>query len=239
MLKTENLSYHLHSSKLLKDICLQFKPGHLYGILGPNGSGKSTLLKTLSGIWTPTTGKVLWKDEDLFKYDRKTISRTITLVPQHVQQPFDFTVSETVRMGRYPHAVKHKELDKKLLEEALKAVDIYHLKERSVSQLSSGERQRVYIARALMTESPVLLLDEPTASLDIRHQLDIWQLLKKLLYQDKTIIIACHDLVSAKKYCDEVAVMHQGRCVAVGKYDEVMSGALLNTVFGIAKHDLY
>jgi len=238
MLNTENLSYHLNGSKLLKEISLQFKPGHLYGILGPNGSGKSTLLKTLSGIWTPTAGRVLWNGEDLFKYDRKSISRTITLVPQNVQHYFDFTVSEVVKMGRYPHSFKNKELDNQLLDEALKSVDISHLKERFVSQLSSGERQRVYIARALMTESPILLLDEPTASLDIRHQLDIWQLLKTLLPRDKIIIIACHDLISAKKHCDEIAVMHQGQCVAVGKYAEVMNATLLKSVFNIEEHQL-
>lgn len=236
MLKTDNLSYHLRGAKLLNDISLTFMPGRLYGILGPNGSGKSTLLKNLSGIWTPTHGQVLWQGENLFKQDRRRVSRTITLVPQNVQMYFDFNVEETVSMGRYPHG--EKLLDEKMLHQVLSEVDVLHLRGRYVSQLSNGERQRVYIARALMTESPILLLDEPTASLDIRHQLDIWRLLRSLLVKGKIIIIACHDLVSARKYCDEVAVMHQGQCVAVGDYATVMGAELLKTVFGISESEL-
>lgn len=237
-LSVENISYRLDNRDLIADVSLSFSPGVLYGILGPNGSGKSTLMKTLTGIWKPTSGHVYWKTKDLLKQDRRTISKTISLVPQHSHMPFDFSVADMVMMGRYPHGFaakdgKGNDKDNLLLKETLQTVDAWHLKDRSISQLSHGERQRLYIARALMTESPVLLLDEPTANLDICHQLTIWELLRQLLKNGKVVIVTSHDLMATERYCDKIAIMNNGRCIATGIYNEVMQPDILHSVFGV------
>lgn len=232
MLSAEKITYKIEEKSLIHEISLTFKPGVLYGILGPNGSGKSTLLKTLSGIWTPTSGIVTWMGEPLLTRSRKEISKIISLVPQNPQVHFDFSVKEMVRMGRYPFGSTHCDSE---LEKALQTVDAWHLKDRSILHLSHGERKRVYIARALITESPVLLLDEPEASLDIRHQLEIWKLLSKLAEQKKTIIVTNHDLSATRRFCDEVAILNEGACVSHGPYSSIMTKERLSNVFGVVE----
>lgn len=234
MLKADSLSYEIDGKLLIDEITLEFKPGVLYGILGPNGSGKSTLLKSLTGIWKPTNGSVLCNGELLLKKPRREISRTISLVPQNPQVHFDFNVIEIVTMGRYSFGNRHclNEIKKALL-----TVDAWHLRDRSVLHLSYGERKRVYIARALITQSPIMLLDEPEANLDIRHQLEIWQLLQMLTKQGKTVIVTNHDLVATRRFCDEVAVLNQGRCLANGSYKNVITKECLKTVFGVSQND--
>lgn len=232
MLKTEELSYRHEGRWLIQKINLCVKPGTVFGILGPNGSGKSTLLKSLAGIWTPTSGKVLWQGKDLLQNSRKEISRIITLVPQNPQVFFDFSVADIILMGRYPYGSPNKD-PVHLLDSVLDTVDASHLRHRSIANLSQGEKKRVYIARALITESPILLLDEPTASLDIRHQLDVWQLIKRLAQNGKVVIITSHDLAMTKQYCDEVAILNYGNCVATGSYTETLTPRRLQEVFGV------
>lgn len=234
MLKVQSLNYQVKNRKILHDVTLSFSKGFLYGILGPNGSGKSTLLKTMTGIWTPNTGTVHWHENNLLREDRRTISKTVTLVPQNSHLPFDFTVSDMVAMGRYPQGLyMKKSVPSEDLAKVLQSVDVCHLQDRKISEISHGERQRVYIARALMTESPVLLLDEPTANLDVCHQLAIWKLLRSLLQQDKIIIVASHDLTAIERYSDQIAVLHQGKCIATGEYSAVVTPEILRNVFGL------
>lgn len=230
----QSLSYAIEGKQLVDEISLEFSAGHLYGILGPNGSGKSTLLKTLSAIWKPTSGKVYWNGKDLHIQDRQSISKTISLVPQNPQILFDFLVEDIVAMGRFPHdACYWNKTQEEHLQYALTIVDALHLRSRRINCLSYGERQRVYIARALITESPILLLDEPTASLDIRHQFEIWQLLQKLVAHGKIVIATTHDLSIAERYCHQVSVLNQGRCIESGVFSQVMTPALLKEVFGV------
>ena len=234
MLEVNNLCYSIQNKALIKDISLSFQPGILYGILGLNGSGKSTLLKTLTGIWKPTQGSVFWNNQNLLSKKRRIISQTISWVPQNPQVHFNFTVEEFVTMGRYP-------LNKALQSssatlKALQVVDAWHLRQRLITQLSSGERQRVYIARALITQAPILLLDEPTTSLDVRHQLEIWILLRRLLKQDKTIIVALHDLSAAQRFCDKIVLIHHGRCIAEGPFDAIITPQRLQDIFGIKQN---
>lgn len=232
MLKARNLSYQLQESYLIKDITLDFLPGILYGILGPNGSGKSTLLKSLSGIWQPTEGKVLWHEEELLNKPRKTISQIVSLVPQNPYLHFEFTVYDFVAMGKYPcqESVNGDEI-----EWALKTVDVWHLRKRAMSQLSVGEKQRAYIARSLVTGAPIMLLDEPTASIDIKHQLQIWKLLKALIHQGKTIVVAIHDLSTTARFCDQIVVLDKGECIGQGSFADVMRPHLLREVFGVVE----
>ncbi len=231
MLKANKLSYRLRGQLLLDGISLPFAAGKITGILGPNGAGKSTLLKTLAGIWRPTEGTVLWQEQDLLSRDRTAISQVISLVPQSPSSYFDYTVREIVAMGRYAHGGGSTPL----IDNALRQVDAYHLQQRKISEISAGERQRVYIGRALTTEAPILLLDEPTANLDIRHQREIWHILRALATQGKVIIVSLHDFIAAEKYCDEIAVIHAGRCAGHGQYRTVMTPSLLQDVFSISE----
>lgn len=231
-LEIQHLTYYLHQQPLIKDISLAFQPGILYGILGPNGSGKSTLLKNISRIWTPTSGKLYWQGEDLLQFSRLEMSRTLSLVPQNPQLYFDFGVYRMVAMGRYPHGCRTAEAHRQV-EKALHQVNAWHLRHQLLSQLSGGERQRVYIARALATQAPILLLDEPTSYLDLRHQLEIWQLLRALVKGGKLVIVAVHDLLAAQRFCDELVILNQGCCQATGRYPEIMTPHLLQDVFGV------
>lgn len=234
MLETRSLTYHSDKRELLKKISLTFKPSVLYGILGPNGSGKTTLLKNLCGVWKPHSGEVYWQGENLLNKPRSEISKIISLVPQYVPLYFDLTVEDLVAMGRYSHGTYDTQKDKEMIEWALETVEVSGLRHSSLSQLSSGERQRVYIARALVTEAPVILFDEPTANLDIRHQLKIWQLLQTLRDQGKVVLVTSHELASVSRYCDQAVVMHQGSSSEIASYEQLVTPELLETVFGIS-----
>jgi ABC-type cobalamin/Fe3+-siderophores transport system ATPase subunit len=233
-LKASNLCYYANGKQLLNNISLEFSTGNLHAILGPNGSGKSTLLKILTGIWKLASGSVTWNNLPLLTQKRQMISRIISLVPQNPQPSFDFLVEDLVAMGRYPYNTCYwKAKEEPVVKQALHTVDIWHLKNRNINQLSFGERQRAYIARALVTESPILLLDEPTASLDIRHQLEIWDLLQRFVKQGKIVVITTHDFSITKRYCSNIAILNQGCCVDRGDFSSVITPKLLEDVFGI------
>lgn len=233
-LETHQLSYKVKSGKkLIEEINLKFLPGNLYGLIGLNGAGKSTLLKTLSGIWTPSEGEVFWKSSPLLKLTRKEISKVITFVPQTPSVLFDFRASEMVAMGCYAHSYT-KEKENHIVEQTLKAVDGWHLREQLLSELSGGERQRIYIARALATQADILLLDEPTAHLDVKHQLDIWQLLHALaLNEGKIIVVATHDLNAMQRFSTQTILLHQGRVILSGPYNSVVTTETLSHFFGL------
>lgn len=227
-----HLTYSLQQRHLIDDISLTFDSGVLYGILGPNGSGKSTLLKTMSRIWTPTSGQLFWQGQDLLQFSRLEISRTLSLVPQNPTLYFDVAVNQMVAMGRYPHGCRSPQAQRKV-EEALHQVNAWHFRHQFMSQLSGGERQRVYIARALATEAPILLLDEPTSYLDLRHQLEIWQLLRTLVKGGKLVIVAVHDLSAAQRFCEELVILNRGRCQVTGPYQNIITPRVLQEVFGV------
>lgn len=240
MLHITSLTYRTQRKPLISDISLSFSPGMLYGILGPNGSGKSTLLRTIMGICQPTAGIVCWQGESLLTKNRREIGRILSLVPQGIPLYFDFTVYDVVAMGRYSLGGKNNPLNYSVIEWALRQTQIWELRNQPVATLSSGERQLAYIARALATEAPVMLLDEPTANLDIKHQLDIWKLLKELAgNKNKVVIIANHDLQMTKAFCNQVAVLNQGRCIQMGSFAEIITPPVLQNIFGISPDYLY
>jgi len=230
-----DLTYCIDSHPLIQEISLSFHSGILYGILGPNGSGKSTLLKTMSGIWKPTKGRIIWQGADLSQFSRIAMSQTLSLVPQNPPLYFDFDVYSMVTMGRYAHGCRTPEARHRV-EDSLRRVDAWQLRDQLLSQLSGGERQRIYIARALATEAPILLLDEPTSYLDLRHQLEIWHLLRLLVTEGKLVIVAVHDLLAAQRFCDQLVVLNRGRCQTSGTYADIITPDLLQEVFGVI-HD--
>lgn len=235
-LSLHQVSFKVPTQTILHNLSLEFEPGILYGILGPNGAGKSTLLKTIPHIWNPTSGEIYWNHTPLHTLSRKELSQMVSLVPQNPSLFFDIHVEQMVALGLYPLDLKGCKAQQ-LVEKALRNVDGWHLRHKMVSQLSGGERQRIYIARSLATQAPILLLDEPTSYLDLRHQLDIWNLLRQLTAQGKLIIAAIHDFASARRFCDEVVILHQGECKAKGTYSQVMTLPLIEEVFGVERFE--
>jgi iron complex transport system ATP-binding protein len=231
-LSCQNLNYSIGKKNLLHNITLTFAPGKIYGVLGPNGSGKSTLLRCLSGVYK-AAGEIRLNGRPLPGIDRKTLSRLVTLVPQNSLEIYDFTVEEIVSMGRFAHSTPQNDLPY-FIDKSLSLTDTLHLKKERLSTLSSGEKQRVYIARALATESDVLLLDEPSSCLDIRHELEIWELIRRLAEMNKTIVATLHNLVHAECFLNEVALLSEGRLLGQGSFQEIVTEKQLAEVFGVS-----
>jgi iron complex transport system ATP-binding protein len=221
---------------LVRHATLQLRPGHLTVLVGPNGSGKTTLLRLLSGLWRPVEGRALLDGQDLHTIKRRELARRVAFTPQDTHLGFAFTVRDVVSMGRHPHLGRFEregKRDARAIEEALLRADVAHLAERFVTELSGGERQRVLLARSLATQAEAILLDEPTANLDIAHALDVLDLCRKLADDGKTIALAIHDLNSAARYATEVSLVSAGRIAAVGTPAEVLSDTKILDVFGV------
>lgn len=211
--------------------------GQILGILGPNGSGKTTLLRLLSGTRRPTQGDVLLDGTSLTQLSRRAIAQRIAVVPQETQLAFEYSVLEMVLMGRHPHLGLFElegPRDFEVARDALKATGTGHLEGRLFNTLSGGEKQRVVIASALAQASDILLLDEPTASLDLGYQLEIARLLTALNGdRGVTIAISTHDLNLAASVCHQVAMIREGRIVAAGPTAEVLTTANVRTLYDV------
>jgi iron complex transport system ATP-binding protein len=221
---------------VLHAVDLTLQAGDFLGIIGPNGCGKSTLLATLTG-WLPLrAGHIRLDGRPLDAYAKERVARLIAVVPQASVPAFAFTVRETVEMGRYPHlgrfAVPSAD-DRRIVAEALALTDLVQLQERPVDQLSGGEYQRVTIARALAQQPRLLLLDEPTAHLDLGHQQAVFELLRRL-HTERQMAILCvsHDINLAAEYCPRVLLMSEGRVVVDGDPGAVVTEEHLGRVYG-------
>lgn len=232
MLEVKELGLNFKGQPVLSGLNLHFQLGKLYALLGPNGAGKTSLLKLLNRTWTPSTGVILWKNTPLHELSRQEVSQILSLVPQETQSAFAFTVTDFVGMGAYAldKQASGGSLETRIIE-ALKIMDALNLKDRKITELSAGEKKRAYIARALLTHSPVLLLDEPTANLDIAHKLKLWSLLKRFAEEGRTIVVSTHDLELCKHFCDEAFLLKKGHCVAKGSIDEVLCENNLKETF--------
>ena len=216
--------------------------GEILGIVGPNGSGKSSLLKILSGLLSAGEGDVRLGGLSLGKRSQTDIARLLAVLPQEYAQVFPFTVAETVLMGRFPHRTMRwwsmgigdeTANDLAHVHDAMVDTDVLSLADRLVSDLSGGERQRVMIARALAQEPNILLLDEPTAFLDINHQIDICSLIGRLRADRQlTVVLVSHDLNVASQYCDRVLMLKEGRLCRIGSPDETIRPDVLRMVYG-------
>jgi iron complex transport system ATP-binding protein len=236
MLKLESVRYSIDEKKILKGVSARFEPFRIHGIVGPNGSGKSTLLKNICRIWEPEEGKVLINDRDAKTFSRRELSRTVTLVPQNTNVGFPISVYDIVTMGRNPHLGRFqlmRKRDREIIDWALEQTHSKGLKDRIVNELSGGECQLAVIARALATEAPLILLDEPTSDLDIKHALTIMDLLADLKGKGKTIIVSVHDLNLARRYCDTVTIIYEGDVFFSGGPDEALSRENIKQVFDV------
>lgn len=219
MLYVKDLNYQFDESFLIKSLSHQFMRGKLYGLIGLNGSGKTTFLKLLSGIIPQTSGSILWNNVNLDELSRIKRSQLISLATQTLPINFDYSVEDIVSMGTY--ANRHLIKGKLILETVLEKTHVSHLRKRMITQISNGEKQRVFLARALATQCSILLFDEPTACLDIKHQKIIWEIIHSLKNENKIVIVATHDLIQAKNYCDEFLLIDSSECVATGNFESI------------------
>ena len=202
----------------VNDVSLDIPGGRLTALLGPNGAGKSTLLQLLLGTLVPANGAIAFSDRPLSSFARKELARTIGVVPQGESEPI-FGVREIVAMGRYPHLgpwQREGNDDREAVAEAMARCDVTQFADRWFATLSGGERQRVRVARALAQRPSVLVLDEPTNSLDVRHEMTTFELLRELRVGGTTVVLATHNLNMAARYADEIVLMHHGRVAAPG-----------------------
>jgi iron complex transport system ATP-binding protein len=227
------------SEAVLKGLSCLILSGRVLGILGPNGSGKSTLLKLLARVYQPQKGTIDILGESLSGLSQLNVAKRVALVPQETLQVFPFTIAEMVLMGRSPHHQGwggwHWEdsQDWAVAQNAMEELDVAQLGDRLVTEVSGGERQRAVIARALVQEPQILLLDEPTAFLDLHHQLDIARIIKRLNRErGLTVILVSHDLNLASQYCDQVLLLNQGRLAAMGSPQTVIKPEVIEAVYG-------
>ncbi len=234
-IETEAVGFRYARDTALDDVCVRVEPGEVVGLLGPNGSGKSTLLKILSGVLSQYEGSARVDGAEVRTAPRRDLAAKLAVVPQETTFGFPFTVLQIVLMGRHPHLAGlafETPQDVELARAALDRCGAAHLEDRTIQELSSGERQRVVFARALAQEPRALLLDEPTSFLDIRHQTELYDLVRELALADGTAVLTVlHDLNLAAEYCDRIYLLRQGRVAAAGPTDEVFTYANLTTVF--------
>ena len=211
--------------------------GERVALVGPNGAGKSSLLRAVTGVLTPRTGSVELLGEQIDRIQRKTLARMIAVVPEVADLPFAMPVEEVVALGRLPHEPPLTGLrasDMTAVDRAIERVGIAALRHRDVRELSMGERQLVFIAVAVAQTAPIVVLDEPTAHLDIRHQVDVMELLVELNRRDGTTVVAVlHDLALAAHFFPRIVVLDAGRVVADGPPSETLDAGRIQDVFGV------
>ena len=233
----DNIEFSYGAVPCLKQISLALSGGSFYGLLGPNGSGKSTLIDLLSGYLKPQRGAIHLNGMALQSIKRSELASLLTVVPQRFAFNFDFNVYDTVLMGRYPHIPRlssPSSHDHGKVAESLELLDVAHLAQRSIRQLSGGESQRVMIARALVQDTDFILLDEVTANLDLNHAIAIMRTMKALVAEGKTIIAALHDLNMALGFCDHVLVLHDGRLDRQGAAAQVINDAMVADIYQVS-----
>ncbi len=232
-----NIVFSYNGTEVLKGIDFSVSPGEMVGILGANGAGKSTLLKILSGLLQPQSGETLYRNKELSKLSRKELSKRLAYIPQDPVFAFPFTVTETVLMGRAPYIGRfefERERDLEIAERAMKTVGITPLKDRLISQVSAGERQLASLARALVQEPEIMILDEPATFLDVRHRTEIMKILIKLKEERGiSIVAATHDIFAALYYFEEIKILKDGIIFAEGKTETVVTEDILSSAYGI------
>lgn len=233
-LELEGVSIAYDGRVVTRDISLYADPGELVGLIGPNGSGKSSLIRAISRVIPTAGGRILLGGRQVGQFSRQELSRLVAVVSQNPHLPETFTALEIVLMGRNPHLgllrYEGKE-DYARCRWAMEATHCWHLARRFMGEVSGGEKQRVVIARALAQEPQVLLLDEPTANLDINHQLEVMELVRGLR-RELVVLIAIHDLNLASQYCDRLVMLNGGTVYTQGTPTQVITRGNIRTVYG-------
>ena len=231
MLRIESLSVDYGSRRILHDVSLDVKSGEVLALIGPNGAGKSTLIRAVSGVIPIASGNVHTNGDNFEALSTNQRARYVATVPQAVSMPPAFTVWETVLLGRTPYLGflgQPSKRDEEIARQSLQRVSAIPFIDRRVGELSGGEQQRILLARALCQSTPILLLDEPTAHLDLQYQVSLLELVTKLAHKDNlAVLIALHDLNLAAHYADRIALMVAGNIKAIGKPKEVLQPELI------------
>ena len=230
-----NLSHSFGDNPVLRDLSFTIPKGGFFIIIGPNGSGKTTLMKVISGLLKRQYGQLEILGHPIEGYSRKALAQTIAFVSQMAYVDFPFTVSEIVLMGRSPYMGVlgvEDEKDKEIAKEAIRFTGLEHIAHRKMDQLSGGEQQRVFIARAVCQEPDIILLDEPTASLDLAHQVRVMDLMEKLKKESRvTVVMVSHDVNLAAMYGDQLLLLNEGRIECQGHPDKVLTFQTLEDVY--------
>ncbi|ATW87643.1 iron complex transport system ATP-binding protein [Halohasta litchfieldiae] len=234
VLAVDDLSVDLGGTEILSDVSMTAETGELVGLIGPNGAGKTTLLRAIRGSVQPTRGTVTVDGQRVDGLSAREIGRLVATVPQETRLSFSFSVEQAVAMGRNPHISRFgtaSETDRKLVADAIAETELSTFRERPVTDLSGGERQRVLLARALAQDTPLLLLDEPTANLDINHAIKTLDLVRSTVDDGTAAVAAIHDLNHAARYCDRLVVLADGAIVAAGSPTSVLTEETLKQAF--------
>ncbi len=237
MLRIEGLRAGYGTQGVLEDVTFHLPPGRFVALLGPNAAGKTTLLRVITGVLRPWRGTVTWQGRDLTALSPRARARLVAMVPQARRLPPGFTVYQTVLLGRTPYLNWlgfPSARDRQAVERALHLTGLTSLAHRAIHTLSGGEQQRVLVARALAQDTPIVLFDEPTTHLDLRYQMDILGLARRLAHEEHRAVLAVlHDLNQAALYADTVILLHRGRIVASGPPQEVLTPSRIQDVYGV------
>lgn len=238
---------HIHCTfgrqTILDDLTFRIPQGSFHAIMGANGSGKTTLLRCMAGLLRPSSGTIRIAGRNIAEYPIRELAKTMAFVQQHPHNDIEFSALDTVMMGRNPyqrHLQNESQADMDIVKKCMMQTNVWHLRDAYPGQMSGGELQRVMIARALAQQTPILLLDEPTSSLDISHQFEIMELLCRIRNDEgKTILIVVHDLNLALHYCPDTLLLHDHKLFFQGTTEQALSTGNIKTVFNVQsqKHD--
>jgi iron complex transport system ATP-binding protein len=242
MLNVEQIEVGYNQKTVLRSVSLDMQPGELLAVIGPNGSGKSTLIRAVSGILPLRSGRITIDGKNLTEIHDQERARLIAVVPQARNLPSAFSAREVVSLGRTPYLSwlgQLSEADKSRIDQVMQQTDTLEFADRLVGELSGGEQQRLLLARALVQDTPILLLDEPTTHLDLQFQYGLMQRVHKLAHpaepgmQARAVLLALHDLNLAYEYADKVALLVKGRITHFGKPEEVLQPEILSEVYNV------
>ncbi len=235
MISVEDIDVSLAGEKVLEDVTAR-ATDEFVGVVGPNGAGKTTLIRAASGAAEPEDGVVRVDGDEISSLSSRETARRVATMPQNTDVSFEFSVEEVVRMGRHPHVPRFGTDRTDKVREAMERVDVACFADRSIHEVSGGERQRVLLARCLAQDADTLLLDEPTASLDIGRAVETLSLVRSLVDEGRTAVAAIHDLNLAARFCDELVLVGDGSVVSNGVPSEVLTQENVERVFGTSVH---
>ena len=237
LMRLEDISFAYETTPVLRDLSISIREQDFIGLIGPNGSGKSTLLKIMGAILKPDSGSIQFKESSLPKFNKKLFAQSVSWIPQDHPMVFPFKVSEIVLMGRHPYLSPlsfESEEDFEISRSVMEITMTSQFADRYFNEISGGEKQRVMIASALAQNPEMMLLDEPTAALDLKYQIQILSILKNLNAGNKmTLIMAMHDLNLASSFCNRLILLNEGKIVRDGTPEQVLEKNILEQVYGI------
>ena len=237
LLELVGLNKYYDDFQAVRDVSCKIGAGKLIGLIGPNGCGKTTLMRCINKMHPISSGDVFIDGESIREKSTSDIAKSVSNVPAELRGSFGLTVYETVMLGRYPHLKNlwwETEIDESEVEDALKKFGVQHLQDRPLNMLSSGERQRVLIAKAYVQQPRLMLVDEPTSHLDMKYKLEVMEYLSAMVKKDMTVIVAEHDISLMARYCEECIIMKKGEIFAIGDPKEVITEELIQQVYEVS-----